>query len=576
MSGYFYEDVTELATRGLQHPNPLFDFLTTFVPRRLKTLFQYCEYLYYNSPQIFAALNKFALYPVTELVYETENDSLRKNYKHLLEDILRLKATLIQRGIDRHLYGNSFSSIYFPFQRFLKCPGCRAEHNIDRVDYKLQVQRLQFTFQCPSCKRPVIAEVIDKKIKNASAINVIRWDPKHIDIEHNPITGAAEYYYEIPGDTQERVKKGDAGLISTMPYAFLETISKGHIFKFAPGQVYHMKADAPAGIDSSWGFPALTSTIKQFFYVAVLRKANEAVAMEHVVPFRVLHPAQISGNADPVVTISLSNWVNEMKSNIKAWRRDPLHLMFSPVALGVTMMGGQGRALMLTQEIQNAEENIIASMGIPKEFLYGGLSAAGSNVTLRMLENQLLSYTTDLVHLAQWIADKCGRYLGWGQVRISMEPFKMVDDVQQKMALVQANAQTNGQLMSNTKMASLFNADIKEQRDLRLQEAIDEFKFQHDLQQKLQDMQQNLTDQARAAASAGQAPQYDQQQVIAQADQMAQELMSMDEGMRRSRLASLQAEDYVLYSVVIQRLEEFQTQQQAVARAQTRASGGVM
>jgi len=113
---YQYEDTAELSTQGLQHPNPLFDFLTTFVPRRLKTLFQYCEYLYYNSPQIFAALNKFAIYPVTKFVYETDNDVLKKNYETLFEDILNLKSMLIRTGIDRHVYGtaspaSSFRSI---------------------------------------------------------------------------------------------------------------------------------------------------------------------------------------------------------------------------------------------------------------------------------------------------------------------------------------------------------------------------------------------------------------------------------------------------------------------------------
>ena len=88
-----FEDVTDIATRGLQHPNPLFDYLTTFVPRKLKTLFQYCEYLYYNSPQIFAALNKFAIYPVTDLIYETDSDKLKKQYKNLLEDTLNYHHT---------------------------------------------------------------------------------------------------------------------------------------------------------------------------------------------------------------------------------------------------------------------------------------------------------------------------------------------------------------------------------------------------------------------------------------------------------------------------------------------------
>jgi len=363
-----------------------------------------------------------------------------------------------------------------------------------------------------------------------------------------------------------------------MPMPFLETIAETKIFKFAPRQIYHMKADAPAGIDNSWGFPPLTSTIKQFFYVAVLRKANEAISMEHIVPFRVLHPQQTSSNADPVITISMANWVNETKMNLKAWRRDPLHLMFSPVALGVTTLGGQGRALMVTGEIKEAEENIIASMGIPREFLYGGLSATGSGVTLRMLENQLLNYTTELIQLAQWVAGRCGRYLDWGSIKVKLQPFKLVDDVQQKMAILNANAQIGGRLVSNTTMASLFDLDIDEQREMRLQEEVDEFKHQHEVERILTKFQTDLAQQAEAAvqATGSQTPVGNQQKIIAQADAMVQQLMSMDDGTRRSYLSSLQAEDYVMYSVVIQRLEEAQNQMRVQIKQQMQAQGGVM
>jgi len=67
----------DFVTRGVQHPNPLFDYLTTFVPRRLKSLFHYCEYLYFNCPQVFAALSKFAIYPITDFVYETDSEVLK-------------------------------------------------------------------------------------------------------------------------------------------------------------------------------------------------------------------------------------------------------------------------------------------------------------------------------------------------------------------------------------------------------------------------------------------------------------------------------------------------------------------
>lgn len=572
------DDSYDLIGRSVQHPNPLFDFLTTFVPRKLKTLFQYCEYLYYNCPQVFAALNKFAIYPVTDIKLDTNSPTLRAKYRRLLEDTLHLKNVLIKTGIDRYVYGNSFISLYFPFRRFLRCPTCGTRVNIRYTDYKFKLihKRAQFHFKCDKCNKQVEAEIDDQKIKLPQAVNVIRWDPKHIEIEFNQITGESVYYYSIPPEIQDRVRKGDRHILNTMPLEFIHTIAQKKMFKFAPGRIYHMKADAPAGIDNRWGYPPITSTLKQFYYVSVLRKANEAIALEHIIPFRVLHPGMPTGAADPTITISIANWISETKMNLKAWRKDPLHLMFSPVPVEVTQVGGQGRALMVTGEITEAENNIVASMGVPREFIYGGLTAAGGGVTLRMLENQLLNDTVALVQEAQWISDQCSKFMGWAPIKVDLEPFKLVDDVQQKGMLLQANQMTNGQLFSNTSLANLFGRNLEEERKMRLQESLDEGRFQLELKRKSEEQQQNLADQARAAAaqSQQQGPQYDQQQVIAQASQLAQQLMQLDPNTRRSQLHALQTEDYVMYSVVVQVLEQQQTQQAQQVRAQMTGGGG--
>jgi hypothetical protein len=377
---------------GASHPNPMFDFLTGFAPRKLKDLFRWVEYLYYNSAHIFAALKKFAEYPITDITIDSNDEALKTNWTRVLVEVVKAKAMAIKSGLDLHLYGNSFISVYHPFNRFLICEHCNSRTGIKKVKYKFNLKALSFSYHCPSCHTLTLGQLKDERVSDEERINIIRWDPKLMDINHNPITGESKYYYTIPQELKHKVEKGDAHIVNTMPVEFLRAIKDDKVFEFADGQIYHMKIDPPAGIESQWGFPPLTATIKLFFYTAVLRKANEAIALEHIVPFRVLHPAPISGAADPAQQISLLKWRQELESNIKRWRRDPLHIMFAPAALGVTMMGGQGRSLLTLGEVKDAEDNIIAAMGIPREFLYGGLSFTGSAITLRMLENQLETY----------------------------------------------------------------------------------------------------------------------------------------------------------------------------------------
>jgi hypothetical protein len=250
----------------------------------------------------------------------------------------------------------------------------------------------------------------------------------------------------------------------------------------------------------------------------------------------------------------------EVKKGIGRHRKDPLAIMHSPVAIDTAQLGGDGRALLTLGEVKDAEDSIIAAMGIPREFLYGGLSFTGSAITLRMLENQLLTYTSELNELLQWLTDKSCKILGWNSVDVELTEFKLIDDVQQKNILLSLNQQS--QLISNTTIAELNDFDLKKERERRKQEALDEMRFQQELQLETQKLQQSLAQQSRSQAMMGQTGlQYDQQAVIAQAEGIVQELMGYDAGTRKSRLHSLQVEDFVMYSVVIQRLEEMQLQQ---------------
>jgi hypothetical protein len=391
-----------------------------------------------------------------------------------------------------------------------------------------------------------------------------------MDIDYNPITGESVYYYSIPPIIRNRIQQGNKLLLNTLPLSFIKAARDNKMFKFRPGYIYHMKVAPPAGIDQQWGFPPLTSAMKLFFYAAVLRKANEAIALDHLVPFRIVFPKQASANADPIQTIALSNLFEQFKSGVKRWRQDPLTIMHSPVPIETAQFGGDGRALLTLGEVKEAEDGIIAAMGIPREFIYGGLSFTGSAITLRMLENQLLTYTSELNELLQWITTRTTKILGWKSVDVELTEFKLIDDVQQKQLMIQLNQQS--QLISNTTIAELNDFDLKKERKRRMQEQLDEVRFEHEVQAKIRKLQQSLSQQVQSQAAMGQGMTYDQQQVIAQADSIVQQLLQLDHGMRKSQLHALQVEDFVMYSVVTQRLEQAQTTQTQQAKSQ--AGGG--
>ena len=571
MLGDMYNSMNN-GTNGV-YGDPMRLWAHSFSSRNLKQLFRWTEYLYYNSAQIYAGTRKFAEYPITELEYMSDSDKLTSLYRRLLEDIVGIKRNLIKASIDLQVYGNSFTSLHLPFKRHLKCSKCQFKQVAEVIEYKYNPNNASFKHTCGDCGFTGESVVVDTLQISPEKINIVRWDPKLIQISYNSVTNESEYYLQIPSELKSKVMGGDKHLITTLPKPILETISNGELFKFNNDEIFHMRSDAPAGVQSGWGYPPLVACMPLFYHASVLRKANESIALERIVPMRVMHPQAISGNADPILSLSMGKFMAEVEDNISKWRRDPNHIMMSPVAVGVSQVGGEGRALMVNAEIQQAEDNIIAAMGFPKEFVYGGLSYTGSSVTLRMLENQLESSVFQITQLLRWLTNKMGKFLGWEHCQVGLGDFKMIDDVSQKQLVMQLFQMG---MVSKTTVAEAHGIDVAEEREKIKQENLTDARFQKELELDMMDLQKDLSQQARqmSAEQGGGGLAYDQQAVIGQAEQIAMQMMQMDPGSRKSQLASLQAEDYVMYSVVIQRLEQMQLDQKNQAMQQMQGQMG--
>jgi hypothetical protein len=259
-------DSSTVFDRAASHPNPAFDFVTGFVPRKLKDLFKWTDYLFYNSAHIFAALKKYGEIAITNIQYNTTNDAVRKKYTDLYEKKLHIKGKLQAASLDKQIYGNHFTSFYLPFRRLLKCPKCATSVNIKHTDYKYDWKKVQFRYFCPRCRAEVTGKVVDIGIKNPTRVNIIRWAPQLIDIDYNPISNESVYYYNIPEDFRAKVQKGSKHIINSTPMGFLEAVKDNVPFEFAPGKLFHLKAPAPSGIDQHWGFPPLNAKQHDTFH----------------------------------------------------------------------------------------------------------------------------------------------------------------------------------------------------------------------------------------------------------------------------------------------------------------------
>lgn len=126
-----------------------------------------------------------------------------------------------------------------------------------------------------------------------------------------------------------------------------------------------------------------------------------------------------------------------------------------PIPVNAQIVGAQGKALMLTNEIQEMTNQVLAGMGVPNEFVYGGLQWSGANISLRMLENQFINYRNMMQQVIDYIVDQCHTYFNMPKIKVHMQAFKMADDIAQKdlfMRMVEA-----GMISKHTMMRELFN-----------------------------------------------------------------------------------------------------------------------
>ena len=113
--------------------------------------------------------------------------------------------------------------------------------------------------------------------------------------------------------------------------------------------------------------------------------------MERIVPMDIITPIQM-GDASPFQHMSISNWQRSIKKELERFRRDPNYKCIFPVPTKVSRLGGDGRMLLLGPELDQGNKDVIGGMGVPLEFMIGGMSWTGSSITLRMLENLFFSY----------------------------------------------------------------------------------------------------------------------------------------------------------------------------------------
>jgi hypothetical protein len=532
--------------------NQFFDYLSEQTPKNVKEMFKWCEVVYNNTPVLVNGIKKLVSYPITDFTYDTKADKSKEQTQEFLEKTLNIKSHLISLGLDYYIYGNAFRSVYFPFVRWLECGSCKQETNIIDATYK--VKNVEIVMTCGHCHKVAKAKIVDKYTKDLNKIKLVTWDPFAIELVHNPVTDDTTYYYKIPSAIRNGIMQGSPTIMRTIPELFIKAVKENKNVEFNDN-FFALKVPTLAGVATGWGMSPLIPTLKLFLYTAILRKSVEAIGLEHITPQRILYPQGTSN--DPTQGSSMARWKEQVQKAINRWRIDPNYIMIAPYPTGVTNLGSQGRNLMPTAEIKQSEEDMLRALDIPIEFVMGLSSAnlGANSIALRILDNQLYSYMDNIKNYVNWVVTMVNANLDKSLSTIGFTPFRLVDDIN-KQQMIMSMA---GRGVSTATIQEMLGLDAKEELDNLVDDAVSQMKTEKRIEKAKMDLEQDISIQTQNEQTNS-IPQYNQQQMIAKAQQMASQFLGVPYEQRRSYLAQLQNEDYVMWALVSAQLESLRNE----------------
>ncbi len=471
-----------------KYPNPFFDLSKDYIPSTIKKLFKYCRSFFYKNEFINSVIYKLAEYPITDFIYENiEKQETKDSYRELFGHYLKLKSLLVEIGLDYMTFGNCFISANMDFSRYLKCSYCGDTFPFDEVK-KIKLKQWRFHGTCKCGKEGhFVAE--DKTIKHPNNLNFIRWAPENIDVLYDPLTGKSRYFYNLPKKTQDLIHKNERYTLEHTPLLFIKALKDKKKIELNKDNLYHFKRHTLAEEDMGWGKPMLLPALSLIWYMQTLRRGNEAIAVEHIIPMRAIYPAA-QGTMDPYSGMNLGKWRSKIETQILNWRKDPNHIGIFPIPIGYQSLGGDARALMVTPELKFLEENIISSLGVPVEFVKGGASWTGSSISLRIVENHFLAYREQLIDFINYfVIPTVKKFLDYPAVTIKFKRFRMSDDSESKRIMLELATLDK---ISDSKLLDEFGHGAIEDLSVRATELISKKELMAKTTEAEAEVQQNV------------------------------------------------------------------------------------
>lgn len=594
-------------------PDPFLDYASTAMPRSIREALEWSEYIFTAHGFYSSAIERVLSYFLTPLEISGEDIGAdeKEKYEKFFENTLQLRrqAWLVAR--DFLCYGNVFCSFITPFRRYLRCGNKSCAHERpfrivkNNSQYRFTWTGKGFFASCPQCNFIGQWTHVDRREDDEKKLKIKRWNPKELEIRHNHTSLCSDIIWKIPQADRTAIKRGEEHMLETTPWEIIDCVLQDGNLRFDPEEIFNLSEDALAGQRmSGWGMPRAVTHFRQAWYVQVLHRFNEAIAMDYIMPMRVLSPAP-QRTADPeagdvVMNLGMGNISARLRSLLREHRRDPAQWVVSPIPLEYRIIGGEAKNLAPYELLDQGIAMLLNAIGVPVELYKGNLSTQAAPASLRLFESIWTGLVYGVNRFLQWAADSTARAMDWEQCEVKLRKVDLVDNLQNQAYMLQLAA--NRQISQTTALKTLGSDFKGEQRQILedeefIQDQQAEVQERLDQQAFMEQMAPNPMQQAMMSAQAGADPsggmgggmaggmggaggmpagpagmaasgmmmgmptmpnqKQSPQDVLAKADMQARQMLSMPEGQRQSMMTRLKHSDPTMHAQVKALIDDY-------------------
>jgi len=491
----FTQSTTMTSQRGVQpFPDPFADYASLAMPATFTHALKFCEYILLNNGVYRSAIERIIAYFLTEIEIDGTDRAGKELYLDYLHNKLGIMSVLKLAALDYCCYGNHVASVVIPFRRHLSCPKCGFEVPMNRMAtnsrFNFKWTGGEFRATCLTCGYTGKWTHVDRRTAEEDDITVKRWNIHELELIWDPYSEATAHVWRIPQYYKDFINRGNLHILSRAPWEVVQAVQQNKHILFNPDIIYHAKEDTLCGVlNRGWGISRVLTNFRQAWYVQVLHRFNEAIALDYVIPFRVITPEPRSGSGgqngmmgDPLFSADMGGVTGMLNALLARRRIDPTSWFTLPFPVRYQALGAEASQMAPYQLMDQGVDTLLNSINIPVEFYKGSLTLQAAPTALRLLESSWSHLAYMLNKLLQWIVNKISAALAWDEVTARLERPAHADDLNRQLAKLQLMM---GQQISQTTGLKSVGLKFNEEQD-RL---FDEQKY---VAERSQEVQQEL------------------------------------------------------------------------------------